>query len=401
VNVFLARQAIYHADRRIHGYELLFRRAVTETADVRDGNAATAQVLLNAVVDIGLDKISTTLPLFINCTRELLLLEPFLPPDRCVLEVLEDVEIDAAVLERIGRLRQQGYRIALDDFTLAGKQAAAVALADYIKLDVLALTEAELVQHVKLRRPGMLLIAEKVDSESLMEHCRDLGFDLFQGYFLRHPETAERRLHIPTSKLAALRLIGACQDPEASVQEVSATVSTDVSMTYSLLRLANSALFGRSRPVRSIEAVVTWMGTEYLARWATLLALASERGCPVTYLGTALQRGYMCESLAAAVGEAASTSGFLVGLLSTLDSILDVPMCQILEQLRLTGDIREALEQHGGELGQLLACTLAYECGDTKTLDWYGIDDGLLYDAYWQSVEQAETTLRELVSLRV
>lgn len=400
MNVFLARQAIYHADRRIHGYELLFRRAVTETADVRDGNAATAQVLLNAVVDIGLDKISTTLPLFINCTRELLLLEPFLPPDRCVLEVLEDVEIDAAVLERIGRLRQQGYRIALDDFTLAGKQAAAVALADYIKLDVLALTEAELVQHVKLRRPGMLLIAEKVDSESLMEHCRDLGFDLFQGYFLRHPEVLKGDC-IPTGKLAALRLIGACQDPESSVQDVSATVTVDVSMTYSLLRLANSALFGRSRPVKSVEAVVTWLGRECLARWAILLTLASDRGCPVTYLEAALQRGYMCESLAAAHGAEGTGTSFLVGLLSTLDSILDVPMAEILKQLRLAGDLQEALTRHSGELGQLLASALAYESGDVQALEHCGIDAGLLREAYWQAIDQAKATLRELAVLQV
>jgi EAL and modified HD-GYP domain-containing signal transduction protein len=400
VNVFLARQPIYDADRKIHGYELLFRRSDTNEADIRDGTVATAQLLLNAVIDIGVEKLAGPELLFINCTRSILMSEPIVPPNHCVLEILEDLDLDSDLLERIAALRRRGYRVALDDFTRDGKLAAAVPLADYLKLDVLALTEADLVRHIGLRRPGLLMIAEKIDCESMMDRCRALGFDLFQGYFLRRPETV-KGAHIPTSKLAALRLIEACQDPEASVQEVSATVSTDVSMTYSLLRLANSALFGRSRPVRSIEAVVTWMGTEYLARWATLLALASERGCPVTYLGTALQRGYMCESLAAAVGEAASTSGFLVGLLSTLDSILDVPMCQILEQLRLTGDIREALDQHGGELGQLLACTLAYECGDTKTLDWYGIDDGLLYDAYWQSVEQAESTLRELVSLRV
>ena len=145
-----------------------------------------------------------------------------------------------------------------------------------------------------------------------MERCLELGCDLFQGYFLRHPETV-RVAHLPTSKLAALRLIGACQDPEASAQDVSATVSADLSMTYSLLRLANSALFGRSRPIRSVEAVVTWMGTEYLSRWGTLLALASERGCPVTYLGTALQRGYMCETLAAAQGDTPPGSSFLVG----------------------------------------------------------------------------------------
>jgi EAL and modified HD-GYP domain-containing signal transduction protein len=108
----------------------------------------------------------------------------------------------------------------------------------------------------------------------------------------------------------------------------------------------------------------------------------------------------MCESLAAVHGDATPGSSFLVGLLSTLDSILDIPMRQILEQVRLSGDIREALEQHAGGLGRLLACTLAYESGDTKTVDQCGIDGGLLYDAYWQSIDHAEATLRELVALR-
>lgn len=399
MNVFLARQPIYDNARKIHGYELLFRRTDSGEADVRDGTVASAQVLLNAVIDIGVNKMAGQELLFVNCTRSILMSEPIIPPDRCVLEILEHVELDADLLERIDVLRRRGYRIALDDFTLDGNLAAAVPLADYIKLDVLALTDSELERHARLFRPGLQLIAEKVDSEAMMERCLALGFDLFQGYFLRHPETM-RGEHLPTSKLAALRLIGACQDPDASAEEVSATVKADVSMTYSLLRLANSALFGRSRPVRSVEAVVTWMGTEYLARWGTLVAMASERGCPVTYLGTALQRAYMCESLAAQ-GDASPGSSFLVGLLSALDSILDLPMRQILDQVRLTGDIREALEQHRGGLGRLLVCTLAYESGDTKELDRSGIDGGLLYDAYWQSIDQAEATLRELVALRV
>jgi EAL and modified HD-GYP domain-containing signal transduction protein len=399
VNVFLARQPIYDAARKIHGYELLFRRTDTGEADVLDGTVATAQVMLNAIVDIGVDRMAGQELLFINCTRSILMSEPIIPPDRCVLEILEHVDLDADLLARIEALRKRGYRIALDDFTLEGNLAAAVPLADYIKLDVLALPAAELERHSRMRRPGLRLIAEKVESEAMMGRCLALGFDLFQGYFLRHPETVKGE-HLPTSKLAALRLIVACQDPDATAQDVSATVSADLSLTYSLLRLANSALFGRSRPIRSVEAVVTWMGTEYLARWGTLLALASERGCPVTYLGTALQRGYMCESLAAAQGDAAPGSSFLVGLLSTLDAILDVPMRQILEQVQLAGDIHMALEEHGGGLGRLLACTLAYESGDTKELDQYGVDGGVLYDAYWQSIDQAEATLRELVALR-
>lgn len=400
MNVFLARQPIYDEARRIHGYELLFRRSDSDAAEFRDGTVATAQVLLNAIIDIGVEKLACTELLFINCTRSILLAEPLIPPDRCVLEILEHEEADDELLARIRTLRQRGYRIALDDFRMDGKSAPCLPLADYLKLDVLELSEPELQQHARLRRPGLLLLAEKVDSEATMKRCRDLGFDLYQGYFLRHPETV-KGAHLPTSKLAALRLIGACQDPDASVQDVSAAVSTDISMTYSLLRLANSALFGRSRPIRSVESVITWMGTEYLTRWATLLALASERGCPVTYLGTALQRGYMCEWLASTVGNAPTTSSFLVGLLSTLDAILDVPMDQILNHVRLAADIREALEEHGGGLGHLLACTLAYEAGDTPALDRSGIDPVLLYDAYWQSIEQAEATLKELSALKV
>jgi EAL and modified HD-GYP domain-containing signal transduction protein len=399
VNVFLARQPIYDAERKIHGYELLFRRDDSSEADVRDGTVATAQVLLNALIDIGVEKLAGPELLFINCTYGILMSEPIVPPNRCVLEILETVDLDDGLLERIAALRRRGYRIALDDFTLDGKSAAAVPLADYIKLDVLALSPGELQEHAMLQRPGLRLIAEKVDRESMMEKCLALGFDLFQGYFLRHPETVKGD-HLPTSKLAALRLVGVCQDPNSSAQEVSATIAADLSMTYSLLRLANSALFGRSRPVRSVEAVVTWMGTEYLARWGTLLALASERGCPVSYLGTALQRGYMCESLASTHGDAAPGTSFLVGLLSTLDSILDIPMRQILQQVSLTPEIREALELHRGGLGRLLEGTLAYEAGDTAALERCGIDGALLYDAYWQSIEQAEATLRELANLR-
>jgi EAL and modified HD-GYP domain-containing signal transduction protein len=398
VNVFLARQPIYDASRRIHGYELLFRETDSQFADVKDGTAASAQVMLNAAADIGVEKLAAKEPLFLNCTREFLMLEPFIPPDRCVLEILGDVDADAELLERIRSLRQRGYRIALDDFSLGGKLAAALPLADYIKLDVLALSDADLKRHVGVRRPGLLLVAKKVDSEECMERCRSLGFDLYQGYFLRHPETMKGEI-IPTGKMAALRLITACQDPDSTVEDIAAAVSSDVSMTYSLLRLANSALFGRSRPIRSVQAVVTWMGTEYLGRWATLISLASGRGCPLTYLGTALQRGYMCEALAVARGGEKGGSSFLVGLLSTLDAILEVPMPRIMEQIRVTDEIRQALEERGGELGRLLAFTLAYEAGDTKTLEQSGIDPDLLRDAYWHAIEQAETTLQELAVL--
>ena len=120
----------------------------------------------------------------------------------------------------------------------------------------------------------------------------------------------------------------------------------------------------------------------------------------MTYQEAALQRGYMCESLAAARGAEGAGTSFLVGLLSTLDSILDVPMTEILKRVRLDGDIREALARHSGELGQLLASALAYESGDVQALEHCGIDANLLREAYWQAIEQAKTTLRDLAVLQ-
>ena len=362
--VFLGRQAIYDAYRSIHGYELLYRRDESEGANVVDGNRATAQVLLNTLIHIGIDKLSPSKPLFINCTREFLMADPIIPPDQCVLEILEDIKLDDEVVNRMLELRKLGYRLALDDFVYADTATSAVRLADYVKLDVLSLSQTQLRQHVKvLRRNPILLIAEKIESEAQLAFCQNLGFDLFQGYFLRRPDLlAGKRME--TGRLAALNLINECQNPNASIASISATITADLSMTYNLLRMANSAMFGGLSKVESVSQAITRLGMNRVIRLAAILSLASDSDCPKGYLEYALQRAYMCELLAVAENLDSPDSSFLVGLLSLLDSIMQAPMSDILPQLPLTSKIQDALLNHGGEMGQVLQAVLAYEVGD-------------------------------------
>ena len=399
MNVFLARQPIYDAERRVHGYELLYRHGDVSYADVHDGTVATAQVLLNAAIDIGVDKIAGHELLFINCTRGILLSEPIVPPDRCVLEILEHVDLDDDLLERIENLQRRGYRIALDDFTLDGKLAPAFHLADYVKLDVLALTPKELERHVLRRLPSQKLIAEKVDSEAMMRALSGTWVRPVPGLFPPPPgdRSGGPPAHLQAGRATSHRRVSGSRGLRAG------RFGDRIGRSFLDVQPAPSGQFRPlwpqpSHPVGGIgghldgHGILVAMGHAAGARLGTPL--------PVTYLGTALQRGYMCETLAAAQADTPPGSSFLVGLLSTLDSILDVPMAQILEQVRLTGEIREALEQHGGDLGRLLACTLAYESGDTGALKASGIDGALLYDAYWQSIDQAEATLRELIAVQ-
>jgi c-di-GMP phosphodiesterase len=84
----------------------------------------------------------------------------------------------------LGELRAAGFGIALDDFRFDPGWEALVARADAVKLDLRELPGAALEATVaRLRRPGLYLLAEKVQTRAEYEHCRALGFDAFQGHF--------------------------------------------------------------------------------------------------------------------------------------------------------------------------------------------------------------------------
>src|SRR5450759_5018641 len=104
--VYLGRQPIYGAKRDIRAYELLYRRSAGDTtARFQDADQASADVMLKAFLEIGLPTVSPLQPVFINHTRYLLTLDPILPPDRCVIEVLEDVAAEPGTLAALRHLK--------------------------------------------------------------------------------------------------------------------------------------------------------------------------------------------------------------------------------------------------------------------------------------------------------
>ena len=154
-DIFVGRQPIFDRNLECYAYELLYRTAGDGQACVRDGNQATSQVVYNAFLEIGLDKLVGHRPAFFNVTREFLLSDytALIPPHRAVLEILEDVEIDDRLIRAVRRLRAGGYRIALDDFIYHPHMQPLVELADIIKIDLLQLDDAQVARHVKLLGP--------------------------------------------------------------------------------------------------------------------------------------------------------------------------------------------------------------------------------------------------------
>lgn len=402
-DIFIARQPIYDRALNVYAYELLYRASEVNQADVVDGDDATSQVLINALMEIGLPDIVGSAYAFINLTKHYILegLPPTLAQDNVVLEVLEDILPDEALITSLNKLKAEGHTIALDDFIYDPTKRSLVEVADLIKIDLMALPEGGLEEQVKILKPyGMRLLAEKVETQEEFEHCKDLGFDYFQGYFFCKPNII-RGTRTPTSRIAIMQLLAKLQDPDLDFSELQTLISQDVSLSYRILRYINSAHFSLGRKVDSIQRSITLLGLKTIKPWVAILAMSSADDKPYELTLTALMRARMCEILAGATTGAHKIpveNAFTAGLFSALDAFLDKPLADILDALPLADELNEALLKHDGPLGQLLYLVLEYEQGHWDSVGDSQYAASTLHDAYLESIRWASEISGALVA---
>lgn len=401
-DVYIGRQPIFDRDLEVYAYELLFRSGSLNQAartDVPfDGDRATSQVIVNAFIEIGLDRIVGDQPAFINLTRSFVTARtplPF-PQDRVVLEILEDIEPDAEVLSCLRELADRGYRMALDDFVFKEERRALLELAHIVKIDLMSVPREELQAQVALlRRHDVKLVAEKIETREDFDYCRELGFDYFQGYFLSRPHIVQGR-QPPPNRLAVLRLLARLQDPQADAGDIERLVAQDVALSYKLLRYINSAFFALPKKIESIRQAVIYLGTRAIRTWVSLLVVAGLDDKPAALVNQAMQRARMCELLAQRARRPQPEAYFTVGLFSLLEALIDAPLETILDTLPFTDDIRNALLRQEGPYGEALACAVAYEHGrfGEARFDRLGaaeMTDTYLAATYW--ADQSANTL--------
>ena len=391
-DIFIGRQPIYDRKQRVYAYELLFRSAHRNAADIIDGDKATSDVIVNTFMEIGLDNIVGKKLAFINLTRAFFVDETTiaLPRDRVVLELLEDIEADEEVVAGVTRLCQQGYSIALDDFIYHESLQPLVELAHIIKIDIMALSQDEIRDHVaQLRKHSLRLLAEKVETREEYDFCMELGFDYFQGYFFAQPKIIQGQ-RLPNNRLAILKLLSRLQDPDITPPELESLIVQDVAFSFKILRYVNSAAVALPRKIESIQQAVVILGLATIRSWTTLLAMSQIDDKPAELVVTAMIRAKMAENMARARKASDPDVYFTVGLFSALDALMDNSMEEILTQLPLADHIADALLHHRGPHGKTLSCVLAYERGEwehvhCETLSTTEIRDAYLSAVHWAS----------------
>ena len=395
---FVARQPIYRDGLTVFAYELLFRDSELNQAAFTNGDRATAQILLDTFLDIGLDRVVGSNLAFVNVTRNFLLSDycSLLPKDRVVLEVPEDTIPDAPLLDSISRLSRDGYQIALDNFVYSELLRPLLEFTDIVKIDIRALDREAIVRQVEaLRRFDVKLLAEKVETYEEYMFCEKLGFDYYQGFFFCKPRfVCESK--IPFNRMAVLRLLAKLQDPKLTMSEVEGAVAQDLALSCKLIRYVNSALHGLPLEISSIRHAIVLVGHRRICNWASLILFGKMEDKPRELVITAMVRARMCEQLSIAANQKNGDQFFTVGLFSVLDALLDRPIANALEVIPLAQEVKAAIADHSGLMGAALRCVMAFELGDWDQALCPYFSPQEIRDSYVNAVEWTRSTMREL-----
>lgn len=368
-SIYVARQPIFELGRGLVGYELLYRRdAGSDRADGESG-FMSAEVIAHSLLGIGLRPLAGGAVVFVNFSDEQLRNRSWELFDRntVVIEVLETVPCDDETLAACRALVDAGYTLALDDYVYSERTLPLLDLASIVKVDVLGKTVEELETTARIvKQHGARLLAERVETATMRDICATLGYELFQGYLFSRPETF-KRTDVSPGQLAILRLLNLLQDPHTTDSALDAAFRTDLALAYKLLRIVNAAAIG-GRGVTSIPHAIHLVGRETLFKWLSVLLVASlgQKGNVSHEIAlTSITRARMCELVVTnAPGLALPGSAFIVGLLSLLDVLLEMPMEFILARLELADEVRDALLRDGGPLTPPLQLVEAYEHAD-------------------------------------
>ncbi len=395
---FIARQPIFDTHNKVYAYELLFRSGLHNYFDCDDADYAAASIIANSNLLFNLDEMIGDTKAFINCTAKVLRddLMTTLPRQQAVVEVLEDVEPDDTIIAACARLKDQGYILALDDFVYHKNYEPLLEMADIIKVDFLLSDVAEQEELAKTMIPrGIKMLAEKVETYEVYEHAKQMGYQLFQGYYFAKPIIISRK-DIPTNKIQFLRILKDIHAQEVDFKKLALTIQSEVSLSYKLLKLINSAAFSLRHKVTSILQALSLLGLREIRSWVSLLsisAMADDK--PEELVVTSLIRARLCEQLAQPCKMGDRQDGlFLMGLFSLLDVIMSRPIDEILNEITVEEDIIEALTGTPGALKDILDLVIAMEKGEweqvSKLAAELKIDEQLLPANYLDAVKWAQ-----------
>ena len=398
---FFARQPIMNADRRAVGYELLFRNGSQNVFPDIDADYATKLLLSSCFMGEEGNFLGNKIGAVNFAYKSLVNRIPILfPKQSLMVEIQESCPPTPALLKAVKELSEKGYKIALDNFVPKAEWKSFLPYINIIRFDIQATPVCKVKPFMqRLSKTKIRFLAEKIETYEEFEQAKHAGFHFFQGYFFRKPEMMEHKL-IQPSFLTMVDLCKVIAKKDIDYEEIEKIITTDVTLSYKLLKYVNSSYLISSE-IKSFHQAVAYLGEENLRRFISLIAISTiKENKPDSLYSLSLQRAKFCELLSSYLNRnVQSEQFFLTGLFSLLDALLDQPLEDIIEPLPLNNKTKNALLHGEGLQGKVLKLVINYEQTDWNKVDALadklGILPTVITDCYEDAIIWTEGQIRQ------
>jgi len=398
MDVFLARQPILDKFDKLFGYELLFRDSEKNLYQSDDGDKATIAVIKNSFVNIGIDKVTAGKKAFINFTENILKSDIFevLPTKSVVVEILEEIEPTDEVIELCKKIKALGYTIAIDDFVYSDKYKKLIEIADIIKVDFQITKGSDRKKVIEqVNSKHIAFLAEKVETMEEFDEAVTLGYTYFQGYYFSKPTIISGK-RIPENKAVYMKLLHEISRNNFAIDSIENLIKKDVSLSFKLLKLINSANFSFSSEIKSMKQALALLGEKEIKKWLYLMVFRNMgQDKPEILIINSLTRARFAELIAVKLGKKINPfNAYLLGMLSMIDLLLDRPLEEILQELLIPVEVKDAINginnNNNNTYSKLLHLIIAYENGKwdevaeiSKELN---LDENSLPNSYYEAI---------------
>lgn len=360
---FIARQPILDRDKDVFAYELLFRDGNNGTFP--DIDSDRAKYIASQFHTLGLDDISGEKKSFISFNADTLIsrFPTTLNPETVVVELDENPALQKGLMDACQHIKQLGFKLAIDDPLMMSGKHEIFPLIDILKVDVTKARFDVIEKNIpRFLDSKIKLVAEQVENHSDFATCRDLGFDFFQGYFFATPEARIQR-QLPASKMNLVELMGESSSSHFDLNRISQIVERDAALSFLLLKFINNPTINKRHEITSLKHALAYMGEVEIKKFIALLSLASlGDDKPLELIHMSLVRARFYDLLAQERGlKNDPPIGFLIGLFSLLDALLDQSMPDVLRQLPLSEDVNTALLGKSAEFNHYHTLVRAFE----------------------------------------
>ncbi|MCI9339773.1 MAG: HDOD domain-containing protein [Dorea sp.] len=329
--------------------------------------------------------------------------------EKVVIQIEDNIVVHSLAAILISKYREEGYHFAINDFQFTPKYFSMLEYVDYIKIDIsnkLDEEQKKSVANVIDMAHGFQkeFIATGVNSKEAYECAVELNADYVEGNYISGATMTK------TSKLDFMegnlyQLIVEITKDEPDVEILEETISRDASLTYALLKMANSAYFAVHHETTSIRQALIRVGISQLKQWIYLLSFEDKEHSSEELLKTSFMRAIFASALVKKLKNFVinSSDAYLMGMFSTLEYMIDAPMSEILSEIPIVDEVKTALVSREGKAGRLYELILCYEkaeWSEIKTIaEELGLRTNEMAQIYMDSVEEVNNIWDNVVGM--